>query len=235
MGCDIHLYVEKRTPSGQWKSVDKWKDCDYDDGRKCVDYEDSFYHDRNYRLFSILADVRNDDKGHPSYLKPICQPKGIPDDASTAVAREYKHWEGDAHSASWHTLEDLLAYDWTQVNELNGIVGGPTFATWDRWSRQQGESPDSWCSMVGGGRTQIISEDELRRLCKEAETRCKDGKLYGSAHQDAMQSAVGHLYASCKWEQPYYKLAGSFLSQTVFRLLRLGDPANVRIVFWFDN
>jgi len=88
MGCDIHVYLEKRLFSyndekrknGVWINADKWqRDTNYDlykvtDPESVLDeyggtptiikgweipYEDRIYNGRNYDLFAILANVRN--------------------------------------------------------------------------------------------------------------------------------------------------------------------------------
>lgn len=40
---------------------------------------------------------------------------------------------------------------------------------------------------------------------------------------------------SMDWSVHYYEVASDFLSETLPRLWRLGQPEDVRIVFWFDN
>lgn len=73
-----------------------------------VPYTKKFYRGRNYGLFAILADVRNGN------IEPIADPKGVPDDASYAYQLQVKQWEGDGHSHSYFTLEELQNVDWTQ-------------------------------------------------------------------------------------------------------------------------
>ena len=107
MGCDIHLYTErKRSVKGktQWVNVDYWKKNPYygDD-----EYEREYelipaYRHRNYFLFSILADVRN-----YSNNIPISKPKGLPEDVSDEVRAESERWGSDGHSHSYFTLLEL--------------------------------------------------------------------------------------------------------------------------------
>jgi hypothetical protein len=134
MGCDCHFYVEKWTSSNnyegprdlsedrnqklnevledtpthfRWVSADKWVN---DDGNWEVPYNSEYYRGRNYGLFSILADVR----GHQV---PIDKARGIPDDASTGYKYICEQWDGDGHSHSYFTLEELLEVDWCQYDE----------------------------------------------------------------------------------------------------------------------
>lgn len=234
MGCDIHFFVEVRD-GDKWRSVDAWEPSKYPDedgeGALRVPYGKAFYDDRNYRLFSMLADVRN--YGNPEdaeYIKPIFPPRGIPTDVTDVVRRECERWNGDAHSASWVTLAELDAYDWTQPGGLSGFVSAVDYFTWNRWKRENGESPDSWCGGVGGGRVQIISNQEMDNIV----TQARDMGDYNHA-LDFLKTNHCSTYTEIKWGQPYYKMARSFLSDTIPRLRRLGKPEDVRAVFWFDN
>lgn len=134
MGCDIHFFVERWTSSNnyegprnltedrdqklnevlgdkpthfRWVSADKWQK---DDESWDVLYNDELYNGRNYGLFSILADVRGDEE-------PIDNPRGIPNDASSGYKYMCDRWDGDAHSHSYFTLEELLEVNWTKYDE----------------------------------------------------------------------------------------------------------------------
>lgn len=136
MGCDIHFYVEKWTSSNdydgpkdlsedrdqklnevlediptkfRWVSADKWVK---EDGEWEIPYNSCYYSGRNYGLFSILADVRNGGN-----IDPIDYERGIPDDASTGYLYKCNQWDGDGHSHSYFTLEELLNVDWSQYEE----------------------------------------------------------------------------------------------------------------------
>ncbi len=138
MGCDIHFFVERWTssnnyqgprevsddreqklselledvrPKFRWISADKWE---LKDGIWHVPWDSEYYGGRNYYLFSILADVRNSGE-----VEPISYPKGIPDDASTGYIYKCHQWEGDSHSHSYFTLDELLNVDWYQYDEYN--------------------------------------------------------------------------------------------------------------------
>ena len=130
MGADIHMYLERwtnvtnnncprlKTKSQirdekiseildvevsavyRWESFDDWW-CDNGDW-ECF----HIYDDRNYNLFSFLADVRNDGS-----ITPLDEPRGIPKDASDSYLWACKIWNGNAHSHSWFLLEELLKVD----------------------------------------------------------------------------------------------------------------------------
>ena len=86
MGCDIHLYAE-----GRDKETGEWLPLRLDE-----------YTGRDYYFFACLAGVRN---YHD--VVPIAANRGIPDDISFIVIREFETWEDDAHSSSWCTLEEM--------------------------------------------------------------------------------------------------------------------------------
>src|ERR1044072_1167734 len=118
MGTDIHLFVEKRV-NGKWLSCDKWtvdRDGYYDGYYKHVDYKDSYYDDRNYDVFAMLANVRNGsgfagcDTGDG--FNVIAMPRGYPDDLSEEV-KEYTD-QYTEHTPTWLSLKEILEFDWNQ-------------------------------------------------------------------------------------------------------------------------
>lgn len=180
------------------------------------------YDGRNYNLFAILANVRNGN-GFAGIktgegFNPIAMPKGLPSDVSAAVQSESDSWDCDGHSHSWLTLEEILNFDWTQKTQLQGWVDAKTFKQWDGYWREQGESPRGYSGDVGGGLVQKISEEKMRELLKELPPE-----------------SLQHHYCLCKWEMKYSRCASEFWVNAIPLLLSLGEPANVRIVFWFDN
>lgn len=240
MGCDIHLFVERRDEQGKWVTADTWEP---EDGRMRVDYHKRFYTGRNYDLFAILADVRNG-RGFAGVKTgggfiPISPPKGLPDDVSPQVAEDSEGWGSDGHSHSWHTVKDLMEYDWTQVGHLQGFVQFRVYEEWSRWSRKQGECPDSYCGGVGGGSTKIISMEagdklleQLYEVRRQSQNKPHEER---AAAEKAFMDEHAWLYVESHWEQPYYKTSRHFLSDCLPKLWRLGKPEDVRIVFWFDN
>jgi len=109
MGCDIHLHVELLI-DGKW-----------------VHYN-HLDTDRNYYLFSKMADVRSDQQWTKKIV-PISKPKGLPDNLSDVTLLDLIRWESDAHSQSWlssHEVAEL--YRWMSETETNN--GYP------KWFRQ---------------------------------------------------------------------------------------------------
>lgn len=234
MGCDIHFYVE-RLENGKWVSADKWTPNEYAGGEgepeTEVKYEDCFCSERNYNLFAILADVRNGsgfagcDTGDG--FVPISKPRGLPDDVSEQVNADATRWDGDGHSHSWLTVEELLAYDWTQTTRRRGYLTADEYWRWNKWDRKEGESPQSYSGDVVGGSVRKVTEKQMQRLLQPF------GQQWEAEEQ--IKQELDSVHCQCEWEQPYYKAVRHFLSDTMPRLWRLGKPEEVRCVFWFDN
>lgn len=110
MGCDIHTCVEQRESNGwtwiSWGVTNKYGDCEP-------------FGDRIYAVFGWLADVRN-----YSAVPPISQPRGLPGDTSPDVLRVYEEWGFDAHSASWLSVDELLAFDYRKTFEDRRVTRG---------------------------------------------------------------------------------------------------------------
>lgn len=90
MGCDIHTNIE-RQKDGKWERLV---------------FMPPIWDWRSYGLFGFLADVRN-----YSAVPPISARRGIPDDCHPRIAEDYEE-DGDCHSASWLSVEELLTFDY---------------------------------------------------------------------------------------------------------------------------
>lgn len=143
MGCDIHLFTERKRSINneqKWVNADNWKLNPYyeknnEDGESEYNIN-SAYRRRDYALFSILADVRND-----SGNKPISEPKGLPEDISEVVRAESDRWDGDGHSHSFFTMKEL--YDYYEQNNIvkfSGLVD-------ENGAKEieAGKMPNWWC------------------------------------------------------------------------------------------
>lgn len=215
MGCDIHFWVERQRPDGQWELA----------GEEDYDTEDHpFTIWRNYNLFSILANVRNGygfagvDTGEG--FVPIAEPKGLPEGVCSRVRAEHARWEGDAHSTSWFTLAELQAYDWEQVTKLRGIVSAHEYAIF----KEKG-APESWCGGVSGPRIEHVSNEEMEKRIASGELSTAKPERFG----------MEQVFTKIEWTRTYRECCRSFVEKTIPALRELGEPERVRIVFWFDN
>ena len=112
MGADIHLFVERKMPSGNWEFM-----ASLDHGVRAkglwsgnmIDFGMAFYKvaNRNYTLFGQLASVRGGGR----------EPRGLPNDVSEMVQMFADGWEGDGHSHSW-LYADEFADDYYGVQSV---------------------------------------------------------------------------------------------------------------------
>jgi hypothetical protein len=143
MGCDIHLFTERKRSINneqKWVNVDNWKLNPYyaedDTDEECQYTLNSAYRHRNYALFSILANVRNDSEN-----KPISEPRGLPEDISEVVKSESDRWDGDGHSHSFFTMKELYEYyEQNNIVKFSGLVDANGVK-----EIEAGKMPNWWC------------------------------------------------------------------------------------------
>jgi hypothetical protein len=230
MSCDIFFFVDVRnTKSGRWESVDLWHlDPGYP-GQIMCDQDKRFYWQSNYWLFAILADVRNEDG-----LIPLAPCRGVPPDASAQYRLKISQHEW-AHSPSFCSLAELLAYDWTMKATLSGLVDLEGYIDY----KQKG-APKSWSG--GHSHALTVSEAEMAAAVEDV----VGNELYLIYRQPELRRTISeklgagashfHLVqTSIKWSVPYYSCVRTFLSETVPRLWRLGAPEDVRCLFYFED
>ncbi len=97
MGCDIHVYAERKNAAGKWEQIELVQ---------------PILDDRSYSRFGFLANVRN-----YSGIPPIAEPRGLPSDMSAAVTQECEDWKFDAHSSSYLLVSELLEFDYDKPCE----------------------------------------------------------------------------------------------------------------------
>lgn len=101
MGCDIHLFIENKNSNGKWQSTD---------------LDDNFLSSRNYIIFALLANVRNN---YSVFIKPIHQNSGLPTDCSHSLRKNFENSE-DYHSPHWISTKELFEIDY-QSSLLNWL------------------------------------------------------------------------------------------------------------------
>lgn len=126
MGCDIHLFGEKKVTKkwyrfwkkSLWVSVDKYTpNPDYGsdpyEPKLKIAYADRIYTGgRSYNIFCALAGVRSWHFSDSPRI--ISEPKGMPNDCCPEIKEECKRWGSDGHSHSWLTLRELQEFDWSE-------------------------------------------------------------------------------------------------------------------------
>ena len=192
MGCDIHYGIEVKR-DGEWQlhwadtcaeyykeegeedyeSPKMWGDRfhvlpkDYDERSKSP-----FNLDRNYSVFSILGDVRNGsgfagcDTGD-GYV-PMTRNRGLPKDATPQMAAWLEGFGCDAHSTSYVTLAEMLAYDFSRTTTKRGWVSLPFYAEW-LLERDCVGMPLEMCGGVAGGSVKHIDDAVAKALVSKHE------------------------------------------------------------------
>ncbi|MCU7826128.1 hypothetical protein [Kitasatospora sp. DSM 101779] len=105
MGADIHGFVECRATHGVLDEDDDirwWPAVGLD----------LLYGGRCYDAFGCLFGVRN----HAGF-RPLADGRGLPEDVTAEVRREYEARGRDAHGASWISWAELAAVDWDEPAE----------------------------------------------------------------------------------------------------------------------
>lgn len=85
MGCNSHLFIETRTDVIR-SDVKRWWWL-WGEPRES----------RDYNVYGALAGVRTD------FNKPVCEPRGLPDDASFETKDAFEKAGGDFHTPTWLT------------------------------------------------------------------------------------------------------------------------------------
>ena len=82
MGCDIHMFLERKV-NNKWVMVNEI---------------DNSLTDRDYSFFSDLAGVRGEGP----------KPKGLPDDISDSVKLNSEDYGSDGHSHSFYLIKEII-------------------------------------------------------------------------------------------------------------------------------
>jgi hypothetical protein len=198
MGCDIHLYVEQYN-GNYWKKVNKIFDDSY------FGKTDSPYYGRNYTLFALLNDVRNDGN-----VEPFNITDELPFDISNELLSMFEKEEDFYHSPGVYTLKQIWDFNWDEEITLEGYVNDNEYNNF-----RTNKKPDSWCSWVGGSSVKILEHPS------EIVER-KEGIFYYyliSWKQTLRDLCSDFLNSMKKVEEK----------------LKNYSPEEIRIVFWFDN
>jgi hypothetical protein len=242
MGCDIHIYVEKKIGDTWFPIAPPEHNSYYEPGdeqeggpynRPLLLNHDTYDVGRNYRVFAMLAGVRNGigfasvKTGEP--ITPISKPRGLPQDVSVEVREISNDWGPDGHSHSWLTLAELDTVPWKSNKvHLSGFVDAREFRTFE----EMGE-PDNWSYPLSRQGFTEVSADELRALAIE----------HGIEEPKNPWSPArinGVLYLTeVHWTRTWAEIASELLaSMEKLRVAGTAEgftPDQLRYVFWFDN
>jgi hypothetical protein len=242
MGCDIHLFVEKKK-WGKWVSCDEWREDDCCDD-KVMRLHRPIYRERDYTTFAMLAGVRSwltIDQKFPT--------KGFPKDASKEVRKLYNVYGGngehsDAHSASYLTLTELKAIDWTKEYMIRIYTLTERQFALTKWvAKEELKRQGKFVCGAWKPPEQLLVPAELYNLIKRPWTSLYD--LYDEIPKYAGEEPFpgkepGELKET-PLAVPLNLICGKFYRDVVCGLTEYAevdwrtDADNVRIVYWFDN
>ena len=208
MGCDIHLYGERKI-EGVWTALDNFKE-DEDGYSGIDDYKNGAYYGRNYILFGVIAGVRKDN---------IQQfgTKGLPGDVSMEVKKLSDQWDCDGHSHSFLSLKELLSLQDRKttvegMKDKNEII--------ELKNELKKEKPDydklyPYCAWGSSGNYESFSvQIPLSYLIAD----------FGERIQKYFINKINNnLLSSTETDSNQFRLANKL------------NPEDFRIVFWFDN
>jgi len=236
MGCDIHAAIEFRAGEDSgWEPVKVpnpyfGKYGDEKEFRYALDI------DRDYDLFAILGNVRNGygfagiDTGDG--FVPMSDRRGYPTDMSPEVGDEEHGAMSHEHSATWVTLAEILAYDWTRTTTKRGVVGAVQFEEWDRMKEWRA-GPTSYSGDVFGHNIKHVTQDEMREL-----VRATVSNKRGAEWTEAVAALPTNVFCRIAWKEGYAEAGAQLWSKVLPLMLKLGNQhgyANVRLVMDFDS
>jgi hypothetical protein len=241
VGCDIHLFVEKRNEKGAWEvqlemedETLKWTDQNGEKREKVYRRNRFTYDGRNYDLFAMLANVRNGSafagvKTGVGFV-PIDHPRGLPDDVSEDVAEESDEWGIDGHSHSWILLTEWLDYDLDHQKTKHRITLKEDEY---REYKKSGELPKMWGIPFAGYNVFVIPEEEYLKTDEQELEDLRNTDCV-SPYREGVTTKP-YIYIELYKETPYRECIGKEWTKLIEKCLEFPNPDDVRLVFWFDN
>ena len=206
MGTDIFYHAELRTDDGNWETI-------FDESGQ----EEFFYFGggRNYELYEILCGKVDPETNLTSRgFEPIAPRRGHPDELKRANV-------DDDDGRSWLLLQELIDVQWeTKFRHFVGYANAENFRLFfdgDRF-RFSPVSPKHPYNSQAFPKPEwtVVSNDEMLELLV-GETEVPD-----------------NVYTQIEFSRSYAEAAPYILTDTIPKLLKFGEPRDIRILFWFD-
>jgi len=213
MGCDIHMYVERKVGQ-KWCRVSEKKGITHPYYEEALNDKAKNYFNRktwttgrNYKLFGLLAGVRS------SVFLPFFSPRGLPSDLSAGCKREWKLGETDWHSASYLTLTELLSIQ-DKIEDVPCFLDVSSF----REYKKTGKLPEFYHHYPPVG-VIPVSNEKMERIMELASF------LDESQYWTQVENKV-----------PVKEISKTFFVDIIAAMQALSKNTDkVRCVFWFDN
>lgn len=230
MGLIATIIMEKKVGT-RWKNIG---DLLADDVGQ-LDYR-TLPHNRLYEAH-VLGAFNTMDPGNapdtlPDTLRIASKHRGMPKDASKLTHKEIgsrDHMGKDA-TPSWVTLQEALAFDWTQKLIHCMWLNGPMMMQWDRDSDYKSLPPkyETYYDTSDYPQSQDALVIELPRM-KKLITQSREG-VDGPTAERRIATWAGHLWVYVEMEVPLLKLCDQFVGRVMGQLLDGGDPTQRRII-----
>lgn len=241
MGCDIHLFCEKRV-NGEWQVIEDVP-CPWCDGTgttfdkecfSCYGKKRSYYPNdetgrndpwafcyRNYQLFSILADVRNYHK-----VPSLFAERDVPEDVSERGRVLANSYDEDGHSHTHFTMVELTAGLAAMAPIPNGgLVDAKGFLQWKEDGR-----PKSWCGGVSGPRIQIVDHVRMEKEIVQ------HGLITARNLQEYGRGGLHNFYTEVSWADAPADIARHLVATLERIRAEQGiAPEDLRAIAFFDN
>lgn len=263
MGCDIHLFVERReNAESPWRPLlvehacTGWWHERAPEERKGECYSckgtgiEGGYNHRNYDAFAILANVRNG-RGFAGVetgdgFEPISEPRGLPKDLSPELLAIHERDNGppgddidyDAHDRSYEDAKRLYG---------RGSFGDHSFS----WLTLRELNECDWSRVTH--RSGVVGVAEARAFLEKGSPGSWCGGVNGRSvvhisneamfalvrggYEPPKEHTAQSFYTRVRWPVTYAQAAGYFHSGFLpaLRDHATSGPDNIRIVFGFDS
>lgn len=246
MGCDSHPYLEIKGRNGRWGLHDDYGRYYKLRGAAYKDLEDlrpnylNVLGRRNYRLFAVLADVRNGGWGQEKYITPLFAQRSLPKDVSKAVLKKIPTG-GDYHSHTWFTARELLDVDWDAVagTSFEVVVYAADYMAWKETGLAPHGCPDYPENM--DDLTREVSHEEMVMLLMSNTAEfltqmlpCMFERGAGKGRKKKPTLVRSGPFVRVETPRTYRQVVPDLIA-SLPDLEKLGDPDKVRIVIAFDN
>jgi hypothetical protein len=177
---------------------------------------------RNYTLFAVLADVRNDG------IRPLFAGRGLPNDCSNTTKKEIP-LDSDYHSHTYFTARELIDVDQNAVAQASGsvILYADQYQDWKETGKVPDDAEDYAYDF--SPETREVTEEEMTMLLM-----ANDVKVLAKKTKKGVFVRRGGPHVWIGTPLTYKQLVPE-LFRIIPDLQKLGDPEKIRVVIAFDN
>ncbi|MBQ0088741.1 MAG: hypothetical protein KBT27_05365 [Prevotellaceae bacterium] len=168
--------------------------------------------ERNEFLYCLFggSDVANTDY----CMTPLTDLRGLPEDVSSEIKHNNYFEQSVDISASYLTLDEILKFNWDAEIYKVGNISEYSYKRW----KEQGIQPARWNWPVKSN-SKIISPLEMDMILNGVIERDRDVKYFVKVNYD---------YST------YKEQCKMFYSDALAKLITLGAPNEVRVVYMFQ-